>query len=61
MATQKKVEPEPVKTAPAKKGRGRPSGAKDSKPRAKPKKQSNVEPEPEEVILPPPKTSMRFI
>ncbi len=61
MATQKKVEPEPVKeaTAPAKKGRGRPAGKKDSKPRAKPKKQSTVEPE--EVILPPPKTSMRFI
>lgn len=63
MATQKKVEPEPVKEAPAKKprSRGRPAGAKDSKPRAKPKKQSNVAPEPEEVILPPPKTSMRFI
>jgi hypothetical protein len=61
MASQKKVEPEAVKTAPVKKGRGRPAGAKDSKPRAKPKKQSTVSPEPEEVVLPPPKTSMRFI
>ena len=57
LAAQKKVEPEPVKEAPAKKPRGRPAGKKDSKPRTK--KQSNVEPE--EVVLPPTKTSMRFI
>lgn len=54
LATQK---PEPVKEAPAKKPRGRPAGKKDSKPRAK--KQSNVAPE--EVVLPPPKQTMRFI
>jgi len=61
MATQKKVEPEPVKKeAPVKKGRGRPAGAKDSKPRSKPKKQSNVAPEPE-VVLPAQNPSMRFI
>jgi len=55
LATQK---PEPVKeAAPAKKPRGRPAGKKDSKPRAK--KQSTVEPE--EVVLSPPKQTMRFI
>ena len=53
LASQTK--PEPVKEAPAKKPRGRPAGRKDSKPRAK----KNVVPE--EVILPPPKSSMRFI
>lgn len=54
LASQAK--PEPVKEAPAKKPRGRPAGKKDSKPRAK----KNVI-VPEEVNLPPPKLSMRFI
>jgi len=58
LATQKKVEPESVKKeAPVKKARGRPKGKKDSQPRVK--KQSTVSPE--EVILPAPKLSMRFI
>ncbi len=55
--TQKKPEPEPVKTAPAKKPRGRPKGKKDSQPRVK--KQSNADLE--EVQLAAPKKSMRFI
>jgi hypothetical protein len=55
LATQKQ-QPEPVKTAPAKKPRGRPVGKKDSKPRAK----KNVV-APQEVVLPPPKQTMRFI
>lgn len=54
LASQTK--PEPVE-APVKKTRGRPAGKRDSKPRAK--KQSTVAPE--EVVLPPPKLSMRFI
>ncbi len=54
LASQTK--PEPVE-APVKKARGRPAGKKDSKPRAK--KQSTVVPQ--EVNLPPPKLSMRFI
>ena len=60
LATQKKVEPEPVKKeAPVKKGRGRPAGKKDSKPRAKPVKKAPVAPEPVEPA--PAKPSMRFI
>ena len=55
LATQKKPEPEPE--APAKKARGRPKGKKDTKPRAKKLVKKDIE----EVQLPEPKKSMRFI